>query len=157
MTATDGISYLGWTLRSRYLLSGGKCDDLYGRCFSLQTNLSSFTGNSYRNISRTYVEFQNFHSQITYANPQTIVPALPLAQTSAPTDEEGVLKSPDLMRSLTLLFQDDRIIKIMLQCWLTRICEDPVILKDDELRSFIESEFGVHTRILFHLTTHPTH
>jgi hypothetical protein len=38
---------------------------------------------------------------------------------------------------------DDRIIKIMLQRWLTRICEDPVVLKDDELRSFVESEFGV--------------
>ena len=58
-------------------------------------------------------------------NPQTIVPALPLARTSAPTDEE-----------------DDRLVKIMLQRWLTRICEDPILIHDEELRSFVESDFG---------------
>lgn len=59
------------------------------------------------------------------SNPQTIVPALPLAQTSAPTDEE-----------------DDRLVKIMLQRWVTRVCEDPILLHDEDLRSFIESDFG---------------
>lgn len=59
------------------------------------------------------------------SNPQTIVPALPLAQTSAPTDEE-----------------DDRLVKIMLQRWITRVCEDPILLHDEDLRSFIESDFG---------------
>jgi hypothetical protein len=34
-------------------------------------------------------------------------------------------------------------VRIALQRWLTRICEDPVLLKDDEVRSFIESDFGV--------------
>lgn len=58
-------------------------------------------------------------------NPQTIVPALPLAQTSAPTDEE-----------------DDRLVKIMLQRWLTRICENPILLHDEDVRSFVESDFG---------------
>lgn len=55
-----------------------------------------------------------------------IVPALPLPQTSAATDEE-----------------DDRLVKISLQRWLLRICEDPVLQRDEELRSFIESDFGV--------------
>jgi hypothetical protein len=58
-------------------------------------------------------------------NPQTIVPALPLAQTSAPTDEE-----------------DDRLVKIMLQRWITRICENPTLLNDEDVRAFIESDFG---------------
>lgn len=58
-------------------------------------------------------------------NPQTIVPALPLAQTSAPTDEE-----------------DDRLVKIMLQRWITRVCEDPILQHDEDVRSFIESDFG---------------
>jgi hypothetical protein len=30
----------------------------------------------------------------------------------------------------------------MLQRWLTRICEDPIVIHDEELRSFIESDFG---------------
>lgn len=60
-----------------------------------------------------------------HSNPQTIVPALPLAQTSAPTDEE-----------------DDRLVKIMLQRWMTRVSEDPILIQDEDLRSFIESDFG---------------
>lgn len=90
-----------------------------------QTNLPNFTGTTYRNVSRSYVEFQRFAEQITYSNPQTIVPALPLAQTSAPTDEE-----------------DDRLVKVMLQRWFTRISEDVILMRDEEMRSFIESDFG---------------
>ncbi|TFK43664.1 Vps5 C terminal like-domain-containing protein [Crucibulum laeve] len=90
-----------------------------------QTNLSNFTGTTYRNVSRSYLEFQQFYDSIVHSNPQTIVPALPLAQTSAPTDEE-----------------DDRLVKIMLQRWITRVCEDPILLHDEEVRSFIESDFG---------------
>ncbi|KAI0353032.1 hypothetical protein OH77DRAFT_1427802 [Trametes cingulata] len=93
--------------------------------FDAQTNLSNFTGTTYRNVSRSYVEFQQFYEAIIQNNPQTIVPALPLARTSAPTDEE-----------------DDRLVKIMLQRWLTRICEDPILIHEEEVRSFIESDFG---------------
>ncbi|KAJ6538532.1 Vps5 C terminal like-domain-containing protein [Mycena vulgaris] len=90
-----------------------------------QTNLSNFTGNTYRNVSRSYLEFQQFYDAVVHSNPQTIVPALPLAQTSAPTDEE-----------------DDRLVKIMLQRWITRVCEDPILVHDEDLRAFIESDFG---------------
>ncbi|KAF5387671.1 hypothetical protein D9615_000607 [Tricholomella constricta] len=90
-----------------------------------QTNLSNFTGTTYRNVSRSYLEFQQFYEALIHSNPQTIIPALPLAQTSAPTDEE-----------------DDRLVKIMLQRWITRVCEDPILLYDEDLRSFIENDFG---------------
>ncbi|QRV87761.1 vacuolar protein sorting-associated protein 5 [Ceratobasidium sp. AG-Ba] len=30
----------------------------------------------------------------------------------------------------------------MLQRWITRVCEDPILMHDDEVRSFIESDFG---------------
>lgn len=76
-------------------------------------------------MSRSYFEFQQLYDALTHNNPQTIVPALPLAQTSAPTDEE-----------------DDRLVKIMLQRWFTRVCEDMILVYDEELRSFIESDFG---------------
>ena len=91
----------------------------------MQTNLSNFNGTAYRNVSRSYLEFQQFYDTIINSNPQTIIPALPLAQTSAPTDEE-----------------DDRLVKIMLQRWITRVCEDPILLHDEDVRSFIESDFG---------------
>ncbi|KAF8639901.1 hypothetical protein AX17_001152 [Amanita inopinata Kibby_2008] len=93
--------------------------------FDAQTNLSNFTGQSYRNVSRSYYEFQQLYDSIFQSNPQTIIPALPLAQTSAPTDEE-----------------DDRLVKIMLQRWITRVCEDPILIHDEDIRSFIESDFG---------------
>ncbi|KAJ6628914.1 Vps5 C terminal like-domain-containing protein [Mycena sp. CBHHK59/15] len=93
--------------------------------FDSQTNLSNFTGNTYRNVSRSYLEFQQFYDSVVHSNPQTIVPALPLAQTSAPTDEE-----------------DDRLVKIMLQRWITRVCEDPILVHDEDVRAFIESDFG---------------
>jgi len=92
---------------------------------SFQTNLPNFTGTTYRNVSRSYIEFQQFYETIVHSNPQTIIPALPLAQTSAPTDEE-----------------DDRLVRIMLQRWITRVCEDPILLHDEDLRAFIESDFG---------------
>lgn len=38
---------------------------------------------------------------------------------------------------------DDRLVRIALQRWFTRVCEDPVVQRDDELRLFIESDFGV--------------
>jgi len=97
------------------------CRDVY----EIKTNLSNFTGTGYRNVSRSYVEFQQLYDALTHNNPQTIVPALPLAQTSAPTDEE-----------------DDRLVKIMLQRWFTRVCEDMILVYDEELRSFVESDFG---------------
>lgn len=93
--------------------------------FDAQTNLSNFTGTTYRNVSRSYLEFQQFYEALLNSCPHTIIPALPLAQTSAPTDEE-----------------DDRLVRIMLQRWLTRISEDPVVMYDEDLRSFIESDFG---------------
>ncbi|KAH9943262.1 Vps5 C terminal like-domain-containing protein [Epithele typhae] len=93
--------------------------------FDAQTNLSNFTGTTYRNVSRSYFEFQQFYETLILNNPQTIVPALPLARTSAPTDEE-----------------DDRLVKIMLQRWFTRVCEDPILIHEEELRSFVESDFG---------------
>ncbi|KZP00228.1 hypothetical protein CALVIDRAFT_533871 [Calocera viscosa TUFC12733] len=95
-----------------------------------QTNLPNFSGQTYRNISRSYAEFQRFAETIIISCPQTIVPALPLAQTSAPSDEE-----------------DDRLVKHALQKWITRISEDPVILQDEELRSFVESDFGYQPNV----------
>ena len=58
------------------------------------------------------------------------------------------MKKASLLRtvlaiSLTSVDVDDRLVKIILQRWLTRICEDPVVIHDEELRSFVESDFGV--------------
>ncbi|WVF66507.1 hypothetical protein IAT40_001247 [Kwoniella sp. CBS 6097] len=93
--------------------------------FDASTNLPNFRTSLYRNMQRSYVEFQKFAEQAQLVCPQTIIPALPLPSTSAVADEE-----------------DDRLVRIALQRWFTRICEDPILMKHDELRAFIESDFG---------------
>ncbi|GHJ88602.1 hypothetical protein NliqN6_5004 [Naganishia liquefaciens] len=93
--------------------------------FDANTNLPNFRTSMYRNMQRSYVEFQLFADHLAYGNPQTILPALPLPQTSAITDDE-----------------DDRLVRIALQRWFTRVCEDPILQQDNEMRSFIESDFG---------------
>jgi hypothetical protein len=30
----------------------------------------------------------------------------------------------------------------MLQRWITRVCEDPILITDEDVRAFIESDFG---------------
>lgn len=77
-------------------------------------------------MSRSYTEFTKFAEAISVTCPQSIVPALPLAQTSAATDDE-----------------DDRLVKLAFQKWVARVTTDRAVMRDDELRSFIESDFGV--------------
>ncbi|BEI83821.1 hypothetical protein CcaverHIS002_0404250 [Cutaneotrichosporon cavernicola] len=93
--------------------------------FDASTNLPNFRTSLYRNLQRSYVEFQRFAEQLQLCCPQTIIPALPLPHTSAATDEE-----------------DDRLVRIILQRWFSRVADDPQLQKEDELRSFIESDFG---------------
>lgn len=81
-----------------------------------------------RGVSRSYAEFQRFAEAIGASQPQSIIPALPLAQTSAATDEE-----------------DDRLVKAAFQRWVARLTADPGVMGDEELRSFIESDFGVRS------------
>jgi hypothetical protein len=81
------------------------------------------------------------------------VAALPLPTSSAVTDEEGAafpvtLDLQSARLTLPCAAPDDRLVRIALQRWFTRICEDPVLMVDDELRSFIESDFGVRPYLL---------
>ncbi|GAA5844375.1 hypothetical protein JCM11251_007590 [Rhodosporidiobolus azoricus] len=102
--------------------------DIYIK-FNAETNLPNFHHSTYRAVSRSYGEFMQFASALAVTCPQSIVPALPLAQTSAATDEE-----------------DDRLIKAAFQKWAVRLTSDPAIIRDDETRSFIESDFGYTAR-----------
>ncbi|ELU45566.1 vacuolar protein sorting-associated protein vps17 [Rhizoctonia solani AG-1 IA] len=43
---------------------------------------------------------------------------------------------------LIIIQTDDRLVKVALQRWFTRVCEDQVLMREDEVRSFIESDFG---------------
>ncbi|KAM0751557.1 hypothetical protein T439DRAFT_312879 [Meredithblackwellia eburnea MCA 4105] len=93
--------------------------------FNAESNMPSFRNSTYRSISRSYTEFVKFAEAITATCPQSIIPALPLVQSSAATDDD-----------------DDRLVKGAFQRWVARITTDPAVVKDDELRNFVEGEFG---------------
>ncbi|GAA5993354.1 hypothetical protein JCM11641_000860 [Rhodosporidiobolus odoratus] len=97
--------------------------------FNAETNLPNFHHSAYRAVSRSYGEFMQFLAALSVTCPQSIVPALPLAQTSAASDEE-----------------DDRLLKAAFQKWAIRATSDPAVIRDDETRSFIESDFGYTAR-----------
>lgn len=98
--------------------------------FNAETNLPSFRSSLYRSVSRSHTEFIKFAEAVSANNPQSIVPALPLVQSSSLNDQE-----------------DDRIVKANYGKWVARICLDGGIVRDEELRNFIESEFGVSSRL----------
>jgi hypothetical protein len=79
-----------------------------------------------RAVSRSYTEFTSYVSALSVTCPQSIIPALPLPQTSAATDEE-----------------DDRILKQQYQKWVVRLMQDQAVVRDEETRSFVENDFGV--------------
>ncbi|KPV77236.1 uncharacterized protein RHOBADRAFT_25148 [Rhodotorula graminis WP1] len=102
--------------------------DLYVK-FNVETNLPNFHHSSYRAVSRSYTEFTSLVSALAVTCPQSIVPALPINQTSAASDDE-----------------DDRLIKTAFQRWVVRLTGDPAVIRDDETRSFVESDFGYTPR-----------
>ncbi|GMK58764.1 hypothetical protein CspeluHIS016_0602060 [Cutaneotrichosporon spelunceum] len=75
--------------------------------FDASTNLPNFRTSLYRNLQRSYVEFQRFGEQLQLCCPQ-----------------------------------NDRLVRIALQRWFSRVADDPQLQQEDELRSFIESDFG---------------
>ncbi|KAK4056194.1 Vacuolar protein sorting-associated protein 17 [Microbotryomycetes sp. JL221] len=93
--------------------------------FNADTNLPSYRQSTYRSVSRSYTEFARFVEAISVTCPQSIIPALPLSQTSAATDDE-----------------DDRLVKLAFQKWFARVASDLALARDEETRSFVESDFG---------------
>lgn len=71
-------------------------------------------------------------SALAVTCPQSIIPALPLAQLSTATDEE-----------------EDRILKQQYQKWVVRLMQDQAVVRDEETRNFVESDFGVRTLFFF--------
>ncbi|RHZ79311.1 hypothetical protein Glove_149g43 [Diversispora epigaea] len=93
--------------------------------FKVLSNLPRFRNSSYHQVERSYVEFERLYNSLTYSNPECIVPALPFATTSYQTIED-----------------EERKIKYTMQLWLNRVSMNPVLCHDEELRSFIETNFA---------------
>lgn len=64
---------------------------------------------------------------LIYANPECFVPALPPPVTSAGAGTE----------------EDEKRLKAELQRWFDVLSANPVLIRDEEIMLFVESDFGV--------------
>lgn len=93
---------------------------------SLQTNIPKFRTTQYRDIRRTHSEFVKLADHLISSNPEAIVPAVPppLTPAGAGTDEDEIR------------------VKASMQRWLTYVFSNDVLVHDDEIVLFVESDFG---------------
>lgn len=91
-----------------------------------QTNLPRFRTTQYRDVRRMHSEFVKLADHLVSANPEAFVPACPPPVTSA-----GAGTDEDEMR-----------VKALLQRWFNYVCSNEVLMRDDEMVLFVESDFG---------------
>jgi PX domain len=91
-----------------------------------QTNLPKFRTTQFRDVRRTHSEFEKLAEHLISSNPEAIVPAVPPALTSAGAGTD----------------EDETRVKSSLQRWLTYVCGNDVLMRDEEMVFFVESDFG---------------
>ena len=91
-----------------------------------QTNLPKFRTTQFRDVRRMHSEFIKLADHLLSSSPEAIVPAVPppLTSAGAGTDE------------------DEARVKASMQRWLNYVCANEVLMKDDEMVLFVESDFG---------------
>ncbi|KAL8758933.1 MAG: hypothetical protein Q9184_003777 [Pyrenodesmia sp. 2 TL-2023] len=94
--------------------------------FDVHTNLPKFRTTQFRDVGRTHSEFAKLAEHLISANPEAFVPALPPPLTSA-----GVGTAEDESR-----------VKASMQRWLNYVCGNEVLMRDEEMVFFVESDSG---------------
>ncbi|KAK8080596.1 PX domain-containing protein [Apiospora hydei] len=94
--------------------------------FDVHTNIPRFRTTQFRDVRRLHSEFVKLADHLISANPEALVPAVPPALTSAGagTDEDEIR------------------VKALLQRWLNYVCSNEVLMRDEEMVLFVESDFG---------------
>lgn len=98
--------------------------DLYIK-FDAWSNLITTRAGHCPNVSRSYREILSFYESLSSNNPHTIVPPVPFPNTSAPSPAD-----------------DDRLVASAFQQFFDRLLLNPFLTTDEELRAFLESDFG---------------
>ncbi|KAL1962584.1 hypothetical protein VTN77DRAFT_9377 [Rasamsonia byssochlamydoides] len=94
--------------------------------FDVYTNIPKFRTTQYRDVRRTHSEFIKLAEHLISSNPEALVPAVPppLTPAGAGTDEDEVR------------------VKAYMQRWLNYVFGNEVLIHDDEVVLFVESDFG---------------
>ena len=93
---------------------------------NVQTNLPKFRTTQFRDVRRTHSEFMKLADHLISSNPEAFVPAVPppLTSAGAGTDE------------------DETRVKNSMQRWMNVVCGNDVLMRDDEMIFFVESDAG---------------
>ncbi|KAF2862365.1 vacuolar protein sorting-associated protein Vps17 [Piedraia hortae CBS 480.64] len=102
----------------------GKKDPIFR--FDVYTNLPKFRTTQFRDVRRTHSEFQKLADHLTASNPEALVPAVPPSASSAGVGTE----------------EDETLTKSRMQRWLSVVCSNEVLMRDEEIIFFVESDFG---------------
>jgi hypothetical protein len=94
--------------------------------FDIQTNIPKFRTTQYRDVRRTHSEFAKLADHLISANPEAFVPAVPppVTPAGAGTDEDEIR------------------VKSSMQRWLNCVLSNEILIQDDEVVLFVESDFG---------------
>ncbi|KAJ4318860.1 Vacuolar protein sorting-associated protein 17 [Neodidymelliopsis sp. IMI 364377] len=94
--------------------------------FDVYTNLPKFRTTQFRDVRRVHTEFVKLGEHLISACPEAIVPAVPPATTSAGAGTE----------------EDEARLKAAIQRWLNVVCSNDILIRDEEMVFFVESDFG---------------
>ncbi|KAL8830362.1 MAG: hypothetical protein Q9191_001472 [Dirinaria sp. TL-2023a] len=94
--------------------------------FDVHTNLPKFRTTQFRDVRRTHSEFLKLAEHLISSNPEAFVPAIPPPLTSAGVGTD----------------EDETRVKNSMQRWLNVVCGNDVLMRDDEMIFFIESDSG---------------
>lgn len=93
---------------------------------TIQTNLPKFRTTQFRDVRRTHSEFIKLADHLISSNPDAIVPAVPPALTSAGAGTD----------------EDEARVKAAIQRWINYVFGNEVLMHDEEMILFVESDFG---------------
>ncbi|KAK6336140.1 Vacuolar protein sorting-associated protein 17 [Orbilia brochopaga] len=94
--------------------------------FDVHTNLPKFRTTQFRDVRRTHAEFVKLANHLVSSNAECFVPAVPPASTSAGVGTE----------------EDEARTRASMQRWLNYVCANEVLMRDEEMVYFVESDFG---------------
>ncbi|KAI0111865.1 vacuolar protein sorting-associated protein Vps17 [Daldinia grandis] len=94
--------------------------------FDVHTNIPKFRTTQFRDVRRLHSEFVKLAEHLISANPDALVPAVPPSVTSAGAGTD----------------EDESRVKALMQRWFNYVCSNEVLMRDDEMVLFVESDFG---------------
>lgn len=96
--------------------------------FDCSTNVPTFRRTTYRNLKKTTSEFIQLYKHLYNAIPESFIPTLPTAYTNY-----GINNKEDYDATVRCY-----------QEWFDRIAADPLIIRNEELAFFTESDFDTY-------------